>query len=293
MSVFAALFWGREMVLSDVEELITESEKVYVLESSMHSLAISEKHDDELEAANDLQNSVIEMEEAVCWEDDDSHEDYVPFLYLRSTGTSRAEIDKLPEIRIDEAVLDVEEVPIVPEEDQPVPVEHKVETVKDLIGKKASICYNDNLLSLARCCGMVYYIMYAMNTHGFCEHEPLDDSSSAAHQTLTAIVLNKRWLKDVKKYITFSYRRYYNKKSKNWSVHVTKEAKMYAYIPDLQKAILRRRLESGSGLPRRRTLSEDDPERLGLVGTADTPPPTAELVARHISRGAMALVMED
>uniref|UniRef100_A0AAV2K2R9 Uncharacterized protein n=1 Tax=Knipowitschia caucasica TaxID=637954 RepID=A0AAV2K2R9_KNICA len=47
---------------------------------------------------------------------------------------------------------------------------------------------------------------------GFCEHEPLDDSSqdkpwiqqgSAAHQTLTAIVLNKRWLKNVKKYITF------------------------------------------------------------------------------------------
>uniref|UniRef100_A0A8C6UD43 Uncharacterized protein n=1 Tax=Neogobius melanostomus TaxID=47308 RepID=A0A8C6UD43_9GOBI len=47
---------------------------------------------------------------------------------------------------------------------------------------------------------------------GFCEHEPLDDSSqdkpwiqqgSAAHQTLNAIVLNKRWLKDVKKYITF------------------------------------------------------------------------------------------
>lgn len=76
-------------------------------------------------------------------------------------------------------------------------------------------------------------------------------------------------------------------------MHVTKEAKTYAYIPDLQKAILRRRLESGSGLPRRRTLSEDDPERLGLVGTADTPLPTAELVVRHISQGAMALVMED
>uniref|UniRef100_A0AAV2K389 Uncharacterized protein n=1 Tax=Knipowitschia caucasica TaxID=637954 RepID=A0AAV2K389_KNICA len=125
---------GKEMVLSGVEELITASEKVDVLESSMHSLAISEKHDDDLEAANDLQNSMIEMEEAVCWEDDDSDEDYVPFLYLRSTGASRAEIDKLPEIHIDEAVLDVEEV----------------ETVEDLVGKEASICYNDNLLSLAR-----------------------------------------------------------------------------------------------------------------------------------------------
>uniref|UniRef100_A0AAV2J9S8 Uncharacterized protein n=1 Tax=Knipowitschia caucasica TaxID=637954 RepID=A0AAV2J9S8_KNICA len=177
----------------------------------MHSLAISEKHDDDLEAANDLQNSMIEMEEAVCWEDDDSDEDYVPFLYLRSTGASKAEIDKLHEIHIDEAVLDVEEVPIVPEEDQHIPVRHKVETVEDLVGKEASICYNDNLLSLARymqlptevvvlgdgrmdspghcaqfCtytmiehetrdivhisslryCGMEYYIMYAMNTHG-------------------------------------------------------------------------------------------------------------------------------
>uniref|UniRef100_A0AAV2J3G7 Uncharacterized protein n=1 Tax=Knipowitschia caucasica TaxID=637954 RepID=A0AAV2J3G7_KNICA len=113
---------GKEMVLSGVEELITASEKVDVLESSMHSLAISEKHDDDLEAANDLQNSMIEMEEAVCWEDDDSDEDYVPFLYLRSTGASRAEIDKLPEIHIDEAVLDVEEVPILPEEDQHIPL---------------------------------------------------------------------------------------------------------------------------------------------------------------------------
>ncbi|XP_065153422.1 uncharacterized protein [Paramisgurnus dabryanus] len=140
---------GREMVLSGVEELITESQKVDVLESSMHSLAISEEPDDDLEAANDLQNSMIEMEEAVCLEDEDSDEDYVPFIYLRSTRRG-AEIEKLPEIHIDEAVLDVEDVPIVPEEDQRFPFEHKVETVEDLIGKKANICYNDNLLSLAR-----------------------------------------------------------------------------------------------------------------------------------------------
>uniref|UniRef100_A0AAV2K0X3 Uncharacterized protein n=1 Tax=Knipowitschia caucasica TaxID=637954 RepID=A0AAV2K0X3_KNICA len=152
---------GKEMVLSGVEELITASEKVDVLESSMHSLAISEKHDDDLEAANDLQNSMIEMEEAVCWEDDDSDEDYVPFLYLRSTGASRAEIDKLPEIHIDEAVLDVEEVPIVPEEDQHIPVRHKVETVEDLVGKEASICYNDNLLSLARYMQLPLYLVMA------------------------------------------------------------------------------------------------------------------------------------
>lgn len=60
---------------------------------------------------------------------------------------------------MDEAVLDVEEMPIVPEEDQPLPVGHKVVFAEDLVGKKASICYNDNLLSLAR------YMIRKMNTY--------------------------------------------------------------------------------------------------------------------------------
>ncbi|KAK7130436.1 hypothetical protein R3I93_019927 [Phoxinus phoxinus] len=47
---------------------------------------------------------------------------------------------------------------------------------------------------------------------GFCEHEPLEEGSenkpwiiagSAAHQALTAIVLEKRWLTQVKKFINF------------------------------------------------------------------------------------------
>lgn len=90
-----------------------------------------------------------------------------------------------------------------------------------------------------------------------------------------------------------SYKRYYNKKSKNWSVYALKEAKTYAYIPELQKAILQSRIDSGRGLPRKVTLEEDDPERLGLVNTADAPPPTAELVARHLSRGTIALVTKE
>ncbi|KAK0144638.1 hypothetical protein N1851_016980 [Merluccius polli] len=49
---------------------------------------------------------------------------------------------------------------------------------------------------------------------GCCEHEPLDEDSqnkpwiqqgSAAHQALTAIVLDKRWLSQVKKFINFRY----------------------------------------------------------------------------------------
>ncbi|CAM4597799.1 unnamed protein product [Leuciscus chuanchicus] len=45
---------------------------------------------------------------------------------------------------------------------------------------------------------------------GCCEHEPLDEGSQnkpwiqpAAHQALTAIVLDKRWLSQVKKFINF------------------------------------------------------------------------------------------
>ncbi|KAG5268917.1 hypothetical protein AALO_G00217890 [Alosa alosa] len=80
------------------------------------------------------------------------------------------------------------------------------------------------------------------------------------------------------------YRCYYNKKSKCWSVYGLKEKKNYGYITDLQRAIVRHRLRSGAGLPRRQTLRLDDPRRLGLL--AATPQPsTAELVRTHVTRG--------
>ncbi|XP_039539661.1 uncharacterized protein LOC120487527 isoform X2 [Pimephales promelas] len=183
---------------------------------------------------------------------------------------------------------------------------------------------------------------------GCCDHEPLDESSqnkpwiqegSAAHQALTAIVLDKRWLSQVKKFINFRttsdfesfqnhilmyaakrfaysppvyrtrvllaaldynnhnhrqparnkdghkiYRRYFNKKSKSWSVYTTKEKKQYSYIQDLQKSIIGRRIASGRGLPRKQTLRSDDPRRRGLLADV-LPPPTAELVQAHIERG--------
>lgn len=81
-----------------------------------------------------------------------------------------------------------------------------------------------------------------------------------------------------------SYRRSYNKKSKSWSVHTMKEKKQYSYIPDLQRAILARRLGSCKGLPRKQTLRSADPRRLGLLAP-EQPPPTAELVSIHVSRG--------
>ncbi|XP_041944552.1 uncharacterized protein LOC121706671 [Alosa sapidissima] len=146
---------------------------------------------------------------------------------------------------------------------------------------------------------------------GCCQHEPLEEGSqekqwikqgSAAHKALAGVVLDKRWLGLVKKFLNFRttsdlgsfqnhilmysskrhaytpfvyktrtllaaidynkhnrrlparkrdgqkiYRRSYNKKSK--SVYTMKEKKQYSYIPDLQRAILARRLGSGKGLP--------------------------------------------
>lgn len=63
-----------------------------------------------------------------------------------------------------------------------------------------------------------------------------------------------------------------------------KENKDYGYIPELQKAILSKRLQSGMGLPRRRSLRPGDPRHLGLLA-ASQPLPTHELVKTKVSRG--------
>ncbi|TNN56827.1 putative surface-exposed virulence protein BigA [Liparis tanakae] len=78
--------------------------------------------------------------------------------------------------------------------------------------------------------------------------------------------------------------RYFNKKSKCWSVYVLKESKDYHYIPDLQKAILAERLGSGMGLPRIQGLRPDDPRRLGLLA-ATQPTSTSELGSGFTGRG--------
>ncbi|KAL7371596.1 hypothetical protein ABVT39_001833 [Epinephelus coioides] len=59
-----------------------------------------------------------------------------------------------------------------------------------------------------------------------------------------------------------TYRRYYNKKLKCWSVYTLKEKKNYSYIVDLQRV--------GAWC-------------LGLLA-AQPPPPTAELVRTHVQQ---------
>ncbi|KAL1023531.1 hypothetical protein UPYG_G00042040, partial [Umbra pygmaea] len=92
-----------------------------------------------------------------------------------------------------------------------------------------------------------------------------------AHQALTAIMLDKRWLTQMKKFIHFRYQR-----TKTWGVYTVKENKLYSYIPDIQRAILSRRRRSGTGLPRKISLRPDDPRQLVLIAPVQ-PPPTSKL----------------
>ncbi|CAM4278547.1 unnamed protein product [Leuciscus chuanchicus] len=78
---------------------------------------------------------------------------------------------------------------------------------------------------------------------GRCLHEPLDHDTlrkevilpgSPAHEALSQIVLNKRWLKDLEKFLSFRYKRVYRKKSQRYSVHTVRTKKDYNYIPQLQ-----------------------------------------------------------
>ncbi|XDV25888.1 hypothetical protein PO909_029720 [Leuciscus waleckii] len=188
---------------------------------------------------------------------------------------------------------------------------------------------------------------------GRCLHEPLDHDTlrkevilpgSPAHEALSQIVLNKRWLKDLEKFLTFrttsklesfqnhvlmyaskrfsfsppvyeartllaaldynhhnsrpayvdrkgniSYKRVYSKKSQRYSVHTVRTKKDYSYIPQLQAKILKNRLHSTGGLPKR-SLRPEDPRNLGLL-PGIVPPPTAELAQAQISRGQVGLTL--
>lgn len=82
----------------------------------------------------------------------------------------------------------------------------------------------------------------------------------------------------------YSFRRQYQKKSGRWTVYAVKVAKDYSYIPDLQAAILQKRLQSDMGMPRCRLRRPDDPRTLGLL--PNVPPPSIDsILESHVSRG--------
>ncbi|XP_028298406.1 uncharacterized protein LOC114460682 [Gouania willdenowi] len=75
------------------------------------------------------------------------------------------------------------------------------------------------------------------------------------------------------------YCRLFNKKSKKWSLYTVKEDKDYGYIPDLQSAILRKRLSAVGGLPRTITRRPDDPRQYGVLSGVPAPA-TQDLLQR-------------
>ena len=77
----------------------------------------------------------------------------------------------------------------------------------------------------------------------------------------------------------------FNKRTENWFPVKVKTGKEYAYIPDLMKNIVERRIEADpSVFLRRKDLSEDHPRRIAPNLGSKPAPPTAELVEKHKSR---------
>lgn len=94
----------------------------------------------------------------------------------------------------------------------------------------------------------------------------------------------------MKMFILYCHRnkRYFNKRTKTWSVYTVKSAKDYSCIPQLQAVILGRRLRSWQGLPKRRSLRPDDPRQLGLLADVP-PPPTAQIAQAAIQGGKVCI----
>ncbi|XP_076150069.1 uncharacterized protein LOC143133954 [Alosa pseudoharengus] len=177
---------------------------------------------------------------------------------------------------------------------------------------------------------------------GSCQHSDLGEGKewierdSKSHKALVDIVFNKRWLKDVHKYLRFRstadlesfqnhvqmyaskrfaftppvyearvllaaldynfhcnrptrttsegkqiFRRLYNKHARRYSLYALKSEKTYEYISELQGKIINKRLTSGVGMPRRRSLRPNDPRRLGVVPPIP-PPPISELMRTQV-----------
>ncbi|XP_038550249.1 uncharacterized protein LOC119883593 isoform X1 [Micropterus salmoides] len=80
------------------------------------------------------------------------------------------------------------------------------------------------------------------------------------------------------------FKRLYKKNGRRYSVYGLKSEKTYGCISELQRRIVKNRLTSGVGRPRRRSLLPDDPRQLGLVPPIPAPA-TSDLLQRQVRRG--------
>ncbi|XP_026111452.1 uncharacterized protein LOC113087934 [Carassius auratus] len=154
--------------LSPIEERLEDDERTMdaseVLEESLQNMSIQDAETQVMneQEINDLMNSVIDWgdSEGVSNEeieaDDSEDEDYVPRICIRLGGALQAPpcIDNLPVIDASETVHDIPDVEppsvTLPTLQQPgFPDTLEVMTEDDLIGKRASITYEDCLRQLA------------------------------------------------------------------------------------------------------------------------------------------------
>ncbi|XP_038592426.1 uncharacterized protein LOC119916466 isoform X2 [Micropterus salmoides] len=109
-------------------------------------------------------------------------------------------------------------------------------------------------------------------TNRRCQHGYLKERKAwiqrafRCHKALVDIVLNERWLKDVHKYLRFSFRRLHKKNSRRHRLYALKSEKNNAYISELQARIVKRRITSGVGMPRRqKTVFPTDVQQLLVI----------------------------
>lgn len=81
-----------------------------------------------------------------------------------------------------------------------------------------------------------------------------------------------------------SYRKVYNKRSKQWTVSAEREPKTYWYVSDLQKHIVNSCINDREPKTRPRGFEMDDPRKIAPTIAAVPAPPLSELIENHRSR---------
>ncbi|KAK7878107.1 hypothetical protein WMY93_031254 [Mugilogobius chulae] len=185
---------------------------------------------------------------------DDSDEDYMPTIRIRSVASLAAKInvEKLPEISLEDVVHGVVHEPAVKEnDDTSIPEGIKVEDPEDIVNQKAAIVYHICLKQLTTFLELPITI---------CTEKVAKKECGAAGPFEVDLI--KRGTALIVKWVE----------------------KDYAYIPSLQSKIVAACINSKAGLPKRTKLRHNDPRHLGLVCGVPAPS-TKELRDKHMSRG--------
>ncbi|KAK7922314.1 hypothetical protein WMY93_009216 [Mugilogobius chulae] len=184
---------GNNFDVAGVQPLAEE--QLEVAEESIKSVGYSVDEDQ----ANNLENSVIEFDGELASDPYDS--DYVPPISLRAGDVIQKEVDKLPIIGIEEAVLDIcdHDEPEEPEpedyEDQlesdiPLfPKPNRVVDEGDLVNQQACIAYTKNLMQMASFLQLPITKCYYSNPISNAECDGRPPFTVQSHSRGTSVIL--------------------------------------------------------------------------------------------------------